>query len=357
MSTPRQLWLEEYDKESTRKLWSWRFERFLKWSNKTDIELVEEFKQSRDQIGYAKKYGKIMLKYFDYLVNEKGIARGTAKSEVASVRAFFSSQTISLKIKKGTMKSNSIALGEHEFSLAELQQIYRVSDIREKVLLSVGIGLGWSISDFLSLTWEYINPYIDSKEQVPIGFWYNRKKTESPCRAHFNHEMISDLKALRDSLANPSGRIFDITPQGLNKMFQTMVRKANIQLRGTKKPHFHQFRKILASSLANSGVSDIHIRLMLGKRIDPSMLTYLKDQTETLRKEYLKAEKFFSLTGITNGDIDTMGKMQNRIDELENAMVTFVKVAKERGIFPLKELPKALQELIEKQKEKEKNDA
>jgi len=295
---------------------------------------VEEFKRSKDQLGYAKKYGKIMLKYFDYLVNEKGIARGTAKSEVASVRAFFSSQTISLKVKKGTMKSNSIALGEHEFSLAELQQIYRVSDIREKVLLSCGIGLGWSISDFLSLTWEYVNPYIDSKQQVPIGFWFNRTKTESPCRAHFNHEMIADLKVLRDSLGDRAkGRIFDITPQGLNKMFQTMVQKANIQLRGHKKPHFHQFRKILASSLANSGVSDIHIRLLLGKRIDPSMLTYLKDQVETLRKEYLKAEKFFTLSGVTNGDMGTIDKLRKENEQYRKAFKFIAQKMMEEGLM------------------------
>jgi len=329
-TTPLEEWLSEYDKESTKRVSESRMKAFLEWLGKSDIEIVEDFKKSKDHLEWSKQYGKVLLQYFDYMVNEKKVQRNTAKSVIGTIRAFFVSQTISLKIKKGTMKGNGIALNEHEFTLEELQMMYRVGNLEERTFLSVGLGLGWSSEDFLGLTWETVNPYIDSNLQAPIGFWAIREKEECPCRAHLSHIMIEDLKSLKQTLGEKAkGRIFNMTNTAINKKLNALTKKANIQVRG--RVRFHLFRKLLISALANSGTSELHIKLMCGKTVDPSMLTYLKNQTETLREEYGKAEKFITLTGITNHDLPRIEKVEKELNELKAVLkkILFSKPTKE----------------------------
>ena len=74
------------------------------------------------------------------------------------------------------------------------------------------------------------------------------------------------------------------------------------------------------SALANSGINEWHVKLMIGKTIPSDIFTYLKDQAETIRTEYQNAHERFSLTAFTNSNHSKLGEVETKVKNLEKAV-------------------------------------
>ena len=74
------------------------------------------------------------------------------------------------------------------------------------------------------------------------------------------------------------------------------------------------------SALANSGINEWHVKLMIGKTIPSDVFTYLKDQAETIREEYRNAHSKFALTQFTNSNHSKLGEMETKVSNLEQAV-------------------------------------
>jgi len=112
---PKESWLKEYGKESTKYIYSTRFDEFLAWAKTSDEELVKEYKAS-DPREFSKKWGKRIIEYYNDLLRQ-GAKINTARSKTVPIRAFLKSQCIEAKIKKGAIDKAQMALREHEFTL------------------------------------------------------------------------------------------------------------------------------------------------------------------------------------------------------------------------------------------------
>lgn len=332
---PKEDWLKEYSKPRTIKKSRRNFKRFCEWSNINDVELVEEYKTS-DPREFSKKWGKRIVHYYNDML-KKGYSSNYCRTLTIAPRAFFKSQCVEVKIKRGAIAKQKMATGEHEFLLEEFQQMYKVGDIEDKARLATALTLGWGAQDFLNLEWSFIEPYLNEKLEAPVSFWYEREKTGAPSRTHLTHEAIDALREWR-RLTPEAKYLFSgyngthLTPNALNAWLKSLVKRAKIKTRG--KIRFHLIRKFLLSQLSSSGMNQWEAKLCVGKSIPADILTYLKDLTEELRNKFMKAEPRFSLTSYTNSNHTKIEQLSNEVKELRQAMRTiakYVKIEMERG--------------------------
>jgi len=361
---PKEEWLKEYSKEGTKKNHSKNFDEFCEWANTNDVKLVEEYKTS-DPREFSKKWGKKIVQYYNSLI-EKGLKINTARTKIIAPRAFFKSQAVEVKIKRGRIAQAQIAMGEHEFTLEEFQRMYRVGNIRDKATLTTAISFGWGAHDFTHLEWGFIEPYLAENLEAPIAFWYERKKTGAPSRSHLTHEAIESLRTWR-TVAPESPYVFSgengnpLSDDALNDWLRSLVKRTNIETRG--KVRFHLIRKFLMSQLSASGMNQWETKLCVGKSIPSDILTYLKDQAQNLREKFMNAEQKFTLTGFTNQNHGRIEELEQKLaeqGELLEALGKFIaqhvtprvlKDIRERGLKPIEAI-RAFAEASPKTKKK-----
>jgi len=223
---------------------------------------------------------------------------------------------IPLRIKKGKIPESKMAFNEHEFTHSELKSMYQVGTLRDRTWLSVALNLGWGASDFLALARKDLEPYLVESLEYPIGFWAERKKIKTPCRAHLTFEAVQNLRRYFEMTKDE--KLCPLTHAGMGYWLKSLAKKANIVPRG--RIHFHMFRKFLMSALANSNINTWHIKLMVGKAIPNAILTYLKNQTKALREEYKRAEPNFILGEISNGVHNIFEKQGKAIENLDEIL-------------------------------------
>jgi len=77
MTNPTEEWLKEYSKDSSRYVNKRHFNKFLKWLKGSAIDIVKEYKTTKDRDAFRKKWGKIIVLYYNHLIKE-GKAINTA---------------------------------------------------------------------------------------------------------------------------------------------------------------------------------------------------------------------------------------------------------------------------------------
>jgi len=168
-----------------------------------------------------------------------------------------------------------------------------------------------------------------------VAFWYERGKTGAPSRSHLTHEAI---EALRDWLrvASKGRYVFSgrngnpLKVGSLNKWLKSLARRAKIEKRG--KIRFHLLRKFTLSQLSASGMNQWEAKLCTGKMIPSDILTYLKDQTENLRKKFMLAESRLTLTGLTNSHYGKIGEISTKMKELKSILTKQQKEMREQTL-------------------------
>lgn len=318
MATPKEEWLAEYSRASTRHKYEMNFDAFCEWAKTSDVELVKEYKAS-DHREFSKKWGSRIVQYYNDLIRE-GAKVNTARAKSNAPRAFFRSQTVEVKIKRGAIGKARMAMGEHEFILEEFQKMFRVGDIEDKAKLATALNLGWGAGDFVRLEWSFIEPFLNEELEPPVAFWAERHKTGAVTRAHLTHEALSALRELR-RIKPKAKYVFEgrngtyLTEDALNDWLKSLRRRAKIKKRG--KIRFHLIRKFTFSQLSASGMNQFESKLCVGKSIPNDILTYLKGQEEVLREKFMNAEPRLTLSGMTNGNHTKLGEVTEKIETLE----------------------------------------
>jgi len=321
MASPKEEWLKEYSKEGSKNKNRKHLDRFCEWAKVTDVELVKECKAS-DPREFSKKWGKKIVEFYNDALSE-GYKSNYARTLTIAPRAFFKSQCVEVKIKRGAIAKAKMAFGEHELLLEELQRMYRIGNIEDKARLATAISLGWGAQDFVRLEWSFLEPHLSENLEAPVAFWRERIKSGSPSRSHLTHEAVECLRELRKLKPNDK-YVFSgyngthLTEDGLNAWFKSLVDRAKIETRG--KIRFHLLRKFLLSQLSSSGMNQWEAKLCVGKSIPTDILTYLKDLTEDLRNKFINATPRFSLTGYSNANHNKIDMINEEVQELKDVI-------------------------------------
>ena len=326
---PKDEWLKEV-KEASRHRYSLRFDEFLQWIQKTPEQLVSEYKKTTDKEAWAKKYGSIVLQYYQARLSA-GYSINSARADTIAPRSFFASQCQKVRIQKGKIAKAQIAMGEHSFSQDELKKAFYFGDVKQKAILSTAVSLGWSPVDFLSLEVSFIKPFIEKAKAEKsdfVQFVYTRQKTDETAICHLMPEAIESLDAYLKTIPedakflwySPSNHDEPISNKALNDILKGMVKQASIMTTGDIK--FNLMRKFTFSTLQRLGMTDPESRVCVGKTVAPDILTYLINLKNTLLEKYKKA--YVGLTLVkSNGN--------GRIDNIQTALDTVMQVL--RGLM------------------------
>jgi hypothetical protein len=324
MASPKAEWLKEI-KESVRHRYSARLDEFLEWVKKTPEQLVEEYKATSDKEAWAKKWGSIVLQYYQARLSA-GYSINSARADSVAPRSFFSSQCQEVKIQKGKIAKAQIATGEHSFTQDELKKMFYYGDVKQKAILSTAVSLGWSSIDFLSLEVNFIKPFIEKAKEEKLDFVqfvYTRQKTDETAICHLMPEAIDSLDAYLKSVPqdakflwySPSNHDEPLTNKALNDILKGMVRQASTMTTGDVK--FNLLRKFTFSTLQRFGMTESESRVCVGKTVSPDILTYLINLKDTLLEKYKKTYHGLTLVK-SNGN--------GRIDNLQTAVNTVMDV-------------------------------
>lgn len=333
---PSETWLSEYSNNSVREGNRQRFSVFLEWVKKSPSELVKTFDKNTTK--------SLVLQYQNFLLNEKGLNQNSTRTYVNSVRAFYSSQCEPLRLK-GKIVKVQLPTNEHTFSTQDLRTMYSVGDLRDKAMLSLSCSLGWESSAFLNIEKSFIKALIArarANSEEFIAFDWQRKKTDSvqygiltPMALFSCEQYIAKL----DKEAPNQEKLFDIGENGLNKSLKSLCEKANIALIG--KVRFHLLRKWLMNVLTEAGLSSFETKLILGKAINASDLTYLQTLKKTAFEHYKKAYvSHLSLSQMVNGTAKYSELLDLVIKHIK-AQSEVTEYLKNNGL--LKQIPSELQ--------------
>jgi site-specific recombinase XerD len=338
MGKPIDNWLKEM-KESARSRYLARFNEFLEWTGKTDVELVQEYRQATDKDAWTRKWGSIVLQYYQARLSA-GYSVNSARADSVAPRSFFSSQCQEVKIQRGKIAKAQIATGEHSFTQDELKKMFHYGDVKQKAILATAVSLGWSSIDFLSLERSFIEPYVKKAREEKlefVQFIYARQKTDETAICHLMPEAIESLDAYLKTTPrqannkkkankqkkqdakflwySPSNYDEPLTNKALNDILKGMVKQASIMTTGDVK--FNLLRKFTFSTLQRLGMTESESRVCVGKTVSPDVLTYLINLKDTLIAKYRKA--YVGLTLVkSNGN--------GRIDNLQTAVNTVMDV-------------------------------
>jgi len=325
---PLNDWLEEYPKQTSRKVQKRHFQTFLRWCNRTPKQLVQEFNQQKTR--------SLILKFQSHLKNEavvqKGMREGetglsdnTVRGAVNAVRAFYTSQKETVTGLKRKVISAKTAKGEDVFSLSDLQKIWHISDTRDKAIISLGCSLGWEASAFLDMERPFFEWFVKrarSEDLDFIAFDYERKKTGAeqygiltPCALDSLERWLehADGKRKKRNLWN------GLTRDGLNKILKRLTKEANIATIG--RVRWHLLRKWLMSTLSRSGLNEWQTKIILGKAIPTTDLTYLPRLKEDAFEKYKQAYPLaMSLVAYSN-DVRKVENIEEIIGTLTRALI------------------------------------
>lgn len=126
------------------------------------------------------------------MINE-GYSVNSSRTWTIPVRSFFSAKATQLKVKRGAIPKAQIAKNEHKFLQQELQEMYYYADAFDKVILSLGVSIGYSTKDFLNLKRDRIEAIIEQAIKNKIKFPYfdtNQAKTTVICRSFIMPEAV-----------------------------------------------------------------------------------------------------------------------------------------------------------------------
>ena len=329
-------WVSEYRNTNSRQQMCGRLRAFLIETGLT----IDQF------TNMDRPSAKHLIKIYVAEQEKKGIPSNTILSKITAPRAYMSFLGKEIPFRHSELPKLEAAKDKHQFSNGDLSKMFDVADIRGKAIISLGVSLGWAISDVLALDRKFIETLISrAKDENEQFIFFNTKRIKTSAKAFgvlnpLAVEWVSKWLAM-----NKSNTIFDISEDQINKELQRLAEEAQLKLIG--KVSFHCFRAWTFNSLIKAGLSEYESKLIVGKSIPLSDSTYLTLE-EHIREVYpQKYDKYFNIKPIANEEIKS--KYQSLEEEnrtLKDLVSQLVRAGKEQ-----EERLKQLQESVNKKYE------
>jgi len=303
-----ELSLEEFlgsvSNKKTRRAYKFGIKKFCDWFGKSPREILEMRKSDLTQkdgenlIEYrnrASRFQKEIEKFHSSLL-EQGAATNSARTISLGIRQLFRYYEMPVRTRNGS-KLNKTVQTTRSFPLRieHVRTMFKVTDIRERAILSMATDLGLRISDFIKIKKEDL-PALD--QEAPISFNVMTGKEEVVAEGFLSSETVEVLKSYMRTLKKdnpflfPSNKKRHISDQWLGKLLQKLAEKAQINTNG-KSLTFHCFRKMFLSASIDSGIGMIAGKKLCGKSIPISDNTYLT--MVKLRKKFIELKEFLTI--------------------------------------------------------------
>ena len=256
--------------------------RFAEWYGKSPNEILEERRQDwkSDDLFRKRRFAREIEEFHGYLVKEKGYAASSATYYCQGIRSLFAYFEMPLKVS-AEIDKRRVTTRDYVPRIDQYAEMFKVADnLRDKLVVSMGITLGWRIGDFAKIKKSDI-PSLD--QEAPIPFEAITEKEDVVAKSFLADEIVELLREYLPTL--PENNVYLFPSNGkehldhttFNRVVRELADKAKIKIPKRKRIRFHCFRKRFLSECANLRVDVNMAKLMTGKAVEASMLAYLSE--------------------------------------------------------------------------------
>jgi integrase len=290
MDKTSETWLNTLS-ESTRKVYRFYWKKFLKFTNMSAEQILEDKRKEGNGKWKTKVFEfKEYLKATPTKHHPKGMSEYSVNTAIGTVRGFFSYYETPVRFTRGEkqrLKKAKRKRRDYKFSKSDLRKMAMVSNLKEKYIVLVGKSLGLRASDFIKLTYgDYRALDLTQEAPIPLGELDTRKEGVS-ASPFLDSDSVPIIKQLLESNQDKTDneRVLDIRKTELTVILQRLAERANIES-GNQHVRFHGLRKYLTDRLS-AYTSESQWKQIVGKTVSES--EYIS--TQQLKPIYSRAMK------------------------------------------------------------------
>jgi site-specific recombinase XerD len=207
-------------------------------------------------------------------------------------------------------------------TIQQYRDMFNVADLRGRVILSMALDLGWRISDFLKIEKDGL----DLNQEAPIPMDAITQKCNIIAKSFLSAESVELLKTYLPTLKPENIYLFQsnshnfLDPETVGDILKGLAQKAKINIPKGKNLRFHCFRKRFLSTCADLKIDVNTAKLLVGKDVESSMLTYLSEVSH--KQAFNEIKSVLTLmngkrTVIEAKDVE-IEKLKKQVEELQS---------------------------------------
>ena len=331
MKLSLQEFLDSVQNPNTQKGYRHGIKKFCEWYGKSTEQILEMRKddltqrQGENLIEYknrASRFAKEIENFHSHLLSQ-GYSTNSSRNMTIGIRQLFRFYQMPVRIRAGSKVTKTVKTSKSfPLRIEHVRKMFKVADLRERVILSMATDLGLRISDFIKLKKDDL-PQLD--QESPIPFDVPTNKEEIVAHGFLSQETADLLKVYLPTLKRKNGNQYlfpsngksHISDEWLNKLLQRLAEKSKIAMNG-KSLTFHCFRKMFLSASIDSGIGLTAGKKLCGKAIAQSDDTYLT--TVNLRKKFTQLKRFQTIKEQPKEETEKIESLKNAINKLQEEL-------------------------------------
>ena len=304
-------YVKDTKSENTYKEYKKGIEKFCEWYGKTPNEVLEVRRQdwTSGDLVQKKRFVRELEKFHKWLLQPIHTIKGkpnqaysinSARTYCLGIQQLFRFYEMSMTIPTGSEISRTVvSTKDYVPTPQQYREMYKLaSDLRSKLIISMGKDLAWRIGDFAKIRKDMLP---DLERDAPILFELITEKEDVIAKSFLSQETVDLLKEYLPTVKdNPNPYVFPsnkesyFDPESINRILKDLATKAKIKIPERKRLRFHAFRKRFLSECANLHIDVNTAKVLVGKHVEKDMLTYLSEVEH--REAFIRVHQRLRLT-------------------------------------------------------------
>ena len=279
------------------------FEKWLSERNKTVDDILEMHRQNVNSGDPRKirRMSQIIEMFHKWLMEHEKLGLNTARTYANGVLQLFRYYSLPIALEpQSRVSKTTITTKDFVPTIEQYRRMFNVADIRGRLIISMGLDLGWRIGDVIKLQ---KNSIPDLNQKTPIPFELITEKEDILAKSFLSAETVELLKTYIPTLKTTNPYLFasngkkHLKSDAINQLLKQLAKKSNVKVPQNKRLRFHSFRKRFLSTCANLKIDINTAKILVGKSVEKSMLTYLSEVEH--KKAFIEVREYLSLSNGT----------------------------------------------------------
>jgi site-specific recombinase XerD len=301
-------WLAGIPAKQTRKSYKNSIRKFEEWLGKP----IESLLNNPDEAT------KAIERFFCYL--KEKFCQNTARNQTNGVIQYFKAHKTEVKPRRAlNIYHTVVSVRDHPLNIVEIQQMSKHGDLREQVLLKVGL-LGLRVGDVANLHWQTF----DVQGETPIEIEIVTKKEDVVARTFIDAELKELLDLYLPTLDPKNPFLFqnkqngNLSEKRIDEILKQLFERAGLKTQ--KILRWHCFRKLALRTSSELGLNQWSAKILVGKSVPSDIMTYISGLN--LKEDFNKLSNVLKLKGNSNGN-GKVRDLENAVKQIESENMTF----------------------------------
>ncbi len=326
-------YIKQVKSNNTYKTYRAGLKKFEEFYGKSCDEALQERREdiASGDFERNKRFAREIEKFHAWLLKEKQLSINSARTSTTGILQLFRYYGMTVQ-PEGDVRKTVTTTKDFVPTIEQYRSAYNCADLQTRVIISLGLDLGWRIGDVLSIQKDQI-PHLDQKP--PIPFDLITEKEDVLAKSFLSAETVELLKTYIPTLSDnpylfPSNNKKHLTGASINYKLREAFKKAKIKIPKRKRLRYHAFRKRFLSTCADLKIDVNTAKILVGKSVEKSMLAYLSEVQHKAAFKEVREEALSLTNGKLHSEIDmkdaAIEKLQKRIEQLEQIQKGMVEI-------------------------------